>query len=151
MSLYQPCESPKPWVPNLAVLVDFGGGRVTVLLGFLKCRAEMRSATPSRANTRTKWGTACEVFSTVLGSWLSECVWLLSPSVLPAYICTTYILVTLEVRIRCWIPWNWSCWWLWATVWILETEPGSSVKVTVLLTAELSLAPRFYFSAFINS
>lgn len=150
MSLFEPCESPKPWAPNLAVLVDFGGSRVTVLLGFLKCRREMRSTTPSWANTRTKWGTACEVFSIILVTGFLK-VWLLSPSVLSAYIYTTYILVTLEVRIRRWIPWNWSYWWLWATVWILETEPGSSVKVMVLLSAELSLAPHFYFPAFINS
>lgn len=47
---------------------------MTVLLGFLKCRAEMRLAKPSWVNARTKWGIACEVFSTMLGTWLSESV-----------------------------------------------------------------------------
>lgn len=42
---------------------------------------------------------------------------------------------------RIWFPWNWSYRRLWATIWKLGTEPGSSVKVIRLLNAESSLQP----------
>lgn len=37
-------------------------------------------------------------------------------------------LVPTEVRIKHWIPWSWSCGWLWANVWVLRTEPRSSAR-----------------------
>lgn len=44
-----------------------------------------------------------------------------------------------EVRRQCWIPWNWSFRGWWATVWVLELNPGPLQKQQVLLLSEPSL------------
>lgn len=46
---------------------------------------------------------------------------------LNAYLCTNF-LVPVDVWRKHQIAWNWRYRWLWATVWILETEPESSAE-----------------------
>lgn len=48
-------------------------------------------------------------------------------------------LVAVEVRKGHQTFWNWSYGWFWATMWVLRTEPRSSTKHLLLLSAELSL------------
>ena len=51
------------------------------------------------------------------------------------YVCTTCVcLVYTEIRWKYWIPWSWNCRLLWAAVWVLGTEQGSSAKATSVLT-----------------
>lgn len=51
------------------------------------------------------------------------------------YACMSVYQVLIEAR-RCWVPWDWSYKWLWATLW----EPGSCI------TALTSLQPHHVFS-----
>lgn len=50
------------------------------------------------------------------------------------WVCVDYMhvcdicLVPVKVRAGCQIPWNWSDRWLWATMWVLGIEPGSSTR-----------------------
>ena len=50
-------------------------------------------------------------------------------------------LVLLEVKRRHKIPWNWRYRWLWAAIWVLGIEPGSSWRVTNDLYYWASLKP----------
>lgn len=61
------------------------------------------------------------------------------------YICTTFILVPLEVGRKCQSPWNWSCGWLGATMWLLVgTEPGTSPRAKGTLWWALSPTPHVF-------
>jgi hypothetical protein len=44
-----------------------------------------------------------------------------------------------EFRRRHWIPWNWSCRWLWATMCVLGTEPDPLQEQGVFLTSKPSI------------
>ena len=49
-------------------------------------------------------------------------------------LCAPYMcLVPMEDSRGCWIPWTWSYIWLWATMWVLRTEPGSSERAASTL------------------
>lgn len=62
-------------------------------------------------------------------------------SMLPAY--RSVLLVSLEARRVCWIPWAWSYRWLWVTVWVPGIEPASSARV-VRSKDRPSLSEEFY-------
>ena len=63
------------------------------------------------------------------------------------YVCVPHeCLVPTEVRRGLQIPWNWSYGWVWATVWVLKTESGSSARATSALN-HWAISPG-YFSIF---
>lgn len=46
------------------------------------------------------------------------------------YVCVTLAcLIPTEVRKGCWVCWNWSYGWSWATTWVLAMEPGPSARI----------------------
>lgn len=45
-------------------------------------------------------------------------------------------LVPMEATKKNQIHWNWCCRWLWATIWVMGTEPRSSAGVTSALTTK---------------
>jgi hypothetical protein len=47
-------------------------------------------------------------------------------------VCVMYVcLVSIEARIECPMPWNWSYRWLCAAVKVLKIEPGSSRRAVL--------------------
>lgn len=38
-------------------------------------------------------------------------------------VCTIFVLGAHNTRRGHWIPWNWSCRWFWAALWVLAAEP----------------------------
>lgn len=43
------------------------------------------------------------------------------------------------------IPWSWRIMWLQATVWVLESEPRSCARASVVIWWEIPPAPKLYF------
>lgn len=65
------------------------------------------------------------------------------------YVCELHVcLVLLEAKIRHKILWNWRCRWLWAEIWVLEIELGSSGRVTSDLHHWGSLKPQLLVFCF---
>lgn len=52
-------------------------------------------------------------------------------------------MLSVKVRSGHWIPWTWSYKWLWATIWVLGTEPSSSAgaaSASICWTISLALS-----------
>lgn len=47
--------------------------------------------------------------------------------------CAPHVCKAYEAKMRHWIPWKWNCRLLWATMWVLGTEPGSSRRAASAL------------------
>ena len=56
-----------------------------------------------------------------------------------------WVQVSRKARKGCWIPWNWSCKWLWAHHVEARIKPGFSEEQPLLLTRVTSLVDFFKF------
>lgn len=53
-----------------------------------------------------------------------------------------------EARRGCWMPWNWTCRLLWATMWLLGSEPQTSARTSVLNHTESDFQDLDLYSMF---
>jgi hypothetical protein len=79
----------------------------------------------------TRW----EFFKLLFLFYLSTCFACMNACTLCAY------LGPMEARRGHQMPWNWSYKWLWASMWVMQTKPGSSPRVASELNWAISPAP----------